>query len=184
MPLNWTSPLVGGSPFFRPAPSTYSTKHQARAASTPRCRSPGHSAAPKKSSANRKQALPPAEQQVGTLLCTPGWGGCAGLVDAQMQRFLADVYVSLQAPRCTAQAALDTVVLRMWLVSSVTAVAARPLFCFVMAATGVIIGAVSPQLCLKCQMVSGIVRIASRVTGPLHNTVSRRQRREGPWPSG
>jgi hypothetical protein len=37
--------------------------------------------------------------------------------------------------------------LRMWHVSSVTAVAVRPLSCFVMAATGVIIGAASPQLC-------------------------------------
>ena len=33
------------------------------------------------------------------------------------------------------------IVLRVWLVSSVTAVAVRPLFCFVMAATGVITGA-------------------------------------------
>ncbi len=41
-----------------------------------------------------------------------------------------------------------------------------------MAATGVIviIGAASPQLCLQCQVVSGIVRIASRVTRPLHST--------------
>ncbi len=42
------------------------------------------------------------------------------------------------------------IVLRMWLVSSVTAVAVRPLFYFVMAATGVLIGAASPQLCLRC----------------------------------
>jgi hypothetical protein len=47
----------------------------------------------------RVQALPPAEQ-VGALLRTTGWGGGAGLVNAQVQRFLAEVYVSLQAPRC------------------------------------------------------------------------------------
>jgi hypothetical protein len=50
-------------------------------------------------------------------------------------------------------------------------VAVRPLFYFVMAATGVIIGVASPQLCLRCRVVSGIVRIASRVTRPLHSTL-------------
>jgi hypothetical protein len=54
------------------------------------------------------QALLPSEQ-VGALLRTTGWVGGAGLVNAQVQRFLADVYVSLQASRCTAQAALDSV---------------------------------------------------------------------------
>jgi hypothetical protein len=117
----------------------------------------------------RVQALPPAEQ-VGALLRTPGWVGCAGLVNAQVQRFLADVYVSLQAPRCTAQAALDSVADVACQLCHSSAVATRPHFCFVMAATGVIIGAVSPQLCLKCQMVSGIVRIAPRVARPLRST--------------
>ncbi len=49
----------------------------------------------------RVQALPPAEQ-VGAHLRThahyrTGWGGCAGLVNAQVQRFLAAVYVSLHS---------------------------------------------------------------------------------------
>jgi hypothetical protein len=39
----------------------------------------------------RVQALPPAEP-VGALLRTTGWGGGAGLVNAQVQRFLAEVY--------------------------------------------------------------------------------------------
>ncbi len=56
----------------------------------------------------RVQALPSAEQ-VSALLRTTGWGGCTGLVNSEVQTFLADVYMSLQAPRCTAQAALDSV---------------------------------------------------------------------------
>jgi hypothetical protein len=74
----------------------------------------------------------------------------SSLVNARVQRFLADVYVSLQAPNLAGvQPRQRWIVLRMWLVSSVTAVAVRPFFCFVMAATGVIIGAASPQLCLN-----------------------------------
>jgi hypothetical protein len=56
----------------------------------------------------RVQALPSAEQ-VSALLRTTGWGGCAGLVNSEVLTFLADVYMSLQAPRCTAQEALDSV---------------------------------------------------------------------------
>ena len=89
--------------------------------------------------------LPPAEQ-VGALLRTTGWGGCAGLVNVQqVQRFLAAVCVSLQAPRGVRPGRRWTV-LWMWLVSYVTAAAVRPLFCFVMAVTGVTMGAASPRL--------------------------------------
>jgi hypothetical protein len=61
-------------------------------------------------------------------------------------------------------------VLWMWLVSYVTAAAVRPLFCFVMAVTGVTMGAASPRLYLGCLMVSGFARIVSRVPRPLHST--------------
>jgi hypothetical protein len=56
----------------------------------------------------RVQALPSADQ-VGELLRTTGWGGYAGLVNAEVQKVLAGIFTSLQAPRCTAQAALDGV---------------------------------------------------------------------------
>jgi hypothetical protein len=112
--------------------------------------------------------------QVGALLRTAGRGGCAGLVNAQVQRFLADVYVSLQAPRCAAQAALDSVADVACQLCHSRGRETSLLLCDGCHRgyhrAGTIIGAVSPQLCLKCQMVSGIVRIASRVTRPLHST--------------
>ncbi len=60
--------------------------------------------------------------------------------------------------------------LRMWRASFATAVAGKPLFYFVMAAAGVTMGAASPRLCIKCQMVGGFARVANRVTRPLHST--------------
>jgi hypothetical protein len=62
------------------------------------------------------------------------------------------------------------IVLRMWRACFATAAAGKPLFYFAIAAAGVIMGAASPRLCIKCQMVGGFVRIANQVTRPLHST--------------
>ncbi len=129
----------------------------------------------------RVQALPPAEQ-VGALLCTTGWGGCAGLVTAQVQRFLAAVYVSLQAPRCTAQAALDSVV---------------DVACQLCHSRG---RETSLLLCDGCHrgshgrcLTPALTRVPDgqwfcphcvQSAPPPAQHIPRRQRREGPWPSG
>ncbi len=129
----------------------------------------------------RVQALPSAEQ-VCALLRTTGWGGCAGLVNSEVQTFLADVYMSLQAPRCTAQAALDSV---------------ADVACQLCRSRG---REASLLLCDGCrrgyhgrcltpalnQVPDG--RWLCPHCEPSHppptQHISRRQRREGPWPSG
>ncbi len=128
----------------------------------------------------RVQALPPAEQ-VGALLRTTGWGGCAGLVNAQVQRFLADVYVSLQAPRCTAQA-LDSL---------------ADVACQLCHSRG---REASLLLCdgchrgyHRCCLTPALPKVPDGQwycphcvpsDPPPTQHIPRRQRREGPWPSG
>ena len=129
----------------------------------------------------RVQALPSAEQ-VSALLRTTGWGGCAGLVNSEVQTFLADVYMSLQAPRCTAQAALDSVAdVACQLCHSRGREASLLLCdgcrrgyhgrCLTPALTQVPDGR---WLCPHCEPGHP----------PPTQHISRRQRREGPWPSG
>jgi hypothetical protein len=65
----------------------------------------------------RVQVLPPAEQVAHSCALLVGVGVLVWSMPAQVQRFLAEVYVSLQAPRCTAQATLDSAqatLLWMW----------------------------------------------------------------------
>jgi hypothetical protein len=129
----------------------------------------------------RVQALPSAEQ-VSALLRTTGWGGCAGLVNSEVQTFLADVYVSLQAPRCTAQEALDSVAdVACQLCHSRGREASLLLCdgcrrgyhgrCLTPALNQVPDGR---WLCPHCEPDHP----------PPTQHISRRQRREGPWPSG
>ena len=129
----------------------------------------------------RVRALPPAAQ-VAALLGTAGWGGAAGLVNSQVQRFLASVYTSLREPRSTARAALGSIAdVACQLCHSRGREASLLLCdgcgrgyharCLTPALAAVPAGA---WLCPTCDPPRQ----------PLVQHISRRPRREGPWPSG
>jgi hypothetical protein len=128
----------------------------------------------------RVRAMPPGEQ-VDALLGTTGWGGAAGLVNSQVQQFLAGVHVSLRLPGSTAQAALARVADVACQLCHSRGREASLLLCDV-CARGYRTRCLTPALpavpdgawlCPTCTPESS----------PLQH-ISRRPRREGPWPSG
>jgi hypothetical protein len=130
----------------------------------------------------RVRALPPAGQ-VAALLSTPGWAGCAGLVSARVQRFLADVCASFRVPRWTAQAALGSVADVACQVCHSRGREASLLLCdgcrrgyHQRCLTPVLPAVPAGQwFCPGCVDTGGC---------PPSRHVPRRRRRVGPWPSG